>query len=238
MKKILLSTSLLLTAMIAFSTETAFVKIRLTGASGQSCDLFLTENDAHSSSFEGGVDSEIMMSFANSKSVLIYGYQGSTPCDYVVTNDLTNLQIGFTTNMVDENYTLTFIDKSGSSIKLYDLETASVIDLDSETSYDFSVAAGLVGRKQVLERFFVNMMVDTGNLETCFTGTELQISNNPFYGKITVKTGGGSTVKQYEYGTSSIDFNEKSGGSYIYSDGTEYTVYFGSSRSFIVKVKR
>lgn len=239
MKQMFISVIALAMCMTAMATETAYVQIKLTGESGGVNSLSITADDEHSSAFESGVDIERLMSLANSKSVLIYGYQGSTPCEDVVTNDLTNLQIGFTTNTVDQNYTLTFIGKTGASIKLYDTATDNVIDLDAVTKYDFSVEAGQVGQKQVLDRFVVNVPVDAGNLETCFTGTELQITNNPYYGKITVKTGAGATVKTYEYGTSSINFNETDGGGdYIYSNNTEYTVSFGTSRSFIVKVKR
>jgi hypothetical protein len=240
MKKLLLSTVMLLTAMVAFSTETAYVQIRLSGESGQYYDLTLEENDSYTSAFESGVDAENMMYLANSKSVLIYAKQGSVNCEGVVTNSLTGLAIGFTTNMIDVNYTLTFSDKSGGSIKLYDYVTGEVIDLGAVSKYDFSVAAGLVGQKEVWDRFAINISpAPDANLETCFTGTELSITKNPYwYGDIVVKTGAGSTVKSYPYGTTSIDFNEKSGG-YIYSDGTEYTVSFGNgARSFIVKVKR
>lgn len=238
MKKLLLSTVVLLTAMMAFATEKAYVQIRLAGASGQYQDLILVEDDEYTSAFESGVDTENMMALANSKSVLIYAMQGSTYCEWVVTNSLANLAIGFTTNMVDENYTLTFSDKSGTSIKLYDTATDAVLDLDAVTNYAFSVEPGQVGQKQVLDRFVVNVPVDAGNLETCFTGTELQITNNPYYGKIVVKDGGGTTKETFAYGTKSIDFNKKVDESYIYTDDTEYTVSFGGSRSFIVKVKR
>lgn len=238
MKKLLLSTVVLLTAMMAFATEKAYVQIRLAGASGSYQDLILVEDDEYTSAFESGVDTENMMALANSKSVLIYALQGSTYCEWVVTNSLANLAVGFTTNMVDENYTLTFSDKSGTSIKLYDTDTDAVLDLDAVTNYAFSVEPGQVGQKQVLDRFVVNVPVDEGNLETCFTGTELQITNNPYYGKIVVKDGGGTTKETFAYGTTSIDFNKKVDESYIYTDGTEYTVSFGGSRSFIVKVKR
>lgn len=241
MKKLLLSTVILLTAMMAMATEKAYVQIRLTGESGQYSDLFLTEDDEYTSAFESGADIEKMMSLANSKSVLIYAKQGSVYCEEVWTNSLKDLKVGFTTNMVDENYTLTFKDKSGASIKLYDYVTGSVIDLDAVTSYNFSVDGSLVGQKEVWDRFVVNVNgAGEGNLETCFTGTELEIKNNPYFGKIVVKkTSDGSTVKSYVYGTDTINFNEKDGsGYYIYKDATDYTVSFGDARAFIVTVKR
>lgn len=227
--------------MMLFSTETAYVQVRLSGESGQYQDLTLTEDDSYTSAYESGVDIENMMVLANSKSVLIYAKQGSINCEGVVTNSLAGLEIGFTTNMIDENYTLTFSDKSGGSIKLYDLVAGSTIDLGAVSSYDFSVEAGQVGQKQVLDRFVINLDVDEGNLETCFTGTELNITNNPYwYSTIVVKDGGGTTKGTYDYGTSSIDFNEKDGsGNNIYANNTEYTVYFDKgNHAFIVKVKR
>ena len=194
MKKMVFTAVALAMGMMAMATETAYVQIRLTGASGQSSDVFLTEDSEHSSAFESGVDTEKMMSLANSKSVLIYGYQGSTPCEDVVTNDLKNLQIGFTTNMVDNDYTLTFIDKEGAKIKLYDTEEKKYLDLDSETSYDFSVPDGQKGQKQVLDRFVINYVPDApAVLDACFgkpTPNHLIINSNPYVaGKIVVFDG-------------------------------------------------
>lgn len=198
MKKMLISVIALAMGVTAMATETAYVQIKLNGESGGTSKLFITEDDAHTSAFESGVDTEKMMSLANSKSVLIYGYQGSTPCEDVVSNDLKNLKIGFTTNTVDQNYKLTFSDKSGGTITLYDKKTSTTIDLSSETTYNFSVAAEFVGQKQILDRFVINYVpAPSSELEACFINNHLTISNNPYSeGKIAVYDGDTKTVEK------------------------------------------
>jgi len=163
-------------------------------------------------------------------------------------NDVSSLPIAFITNRTaasNQHYTITFnVPTRTEGLKLFDSHAEQVVDIIHGATYEFDVNTTLEPgyvegtNYEVVDRFFINVPLDTDPLETCFTGTELQIKSNPYYGKITVKTSGGSTVKQYAYGTSSIDFNEKSAGDYIYTDATEYTVSFGGSRSFIVKVKR
>jgi len=198
MKKMLISVIALAMGVTAMATQTAFVQIKLTGETGGTSKLFLTVDDEHSTAFESGVDTEKMMAQANSKSVVLYGYQGSTPCEDVVTNDLTNLQIGFKTNTVDANYTLTFIGKEGAHIEIFDKKTGTTIDLDSETSYDFSVAAELVGQKEINDRFVVNRTsAPSSELEACFKDNHLTISNNPWKdGKIVVYDGDDEVVKK------------------------------------------
>ena len=232
MKKMVFTAFALVIGMMALATETAYVQIRLTGESGQSSNVFITEDDAHTTAFEPGVDTEKMMSQANSKSVLLYGIVGSTYCEDVVSNDLTNLKIGFTTNQVDQNYTLTFIDKEGGTIKLKDLLTDTEIDLGSATSYNFSVAAGLVGRHQVLDRFVINYHrdPDTGDLEICHKDNQLQLLNNPYTANIVIKDSEGTEVKNVPSTNTPqyIDLSDLAAG--------QYTVELNNgNRSFIIK---
>jgi len=206
MKKMFISVIALAMGVTAMATSSAYVQIKLTGETGGSSKLFLTVDDEHLSTFESGVDIEKMMSQANSKSVLLYGFQGTTPCEDVVTNDLTNLQIGFNTNTVDANYTLTFIDKEGGSIKLFDKKTSTTIDLDTETSYAFSVAPELVGQKAITDRFVVNYVpAPSTELEACFNKDAknlLKISNNPWSeGKIVIFDKTGAQVGDIHEGT-------------------------------------
>lgn len=215
MKKMVFTAVALAMGMMAMATETAYMQIRLTGESGQSSNVFLTEDSEHSSAFESGVDSEKMMSLANSKSVLIYGYQGATPCEDIVTNNLTNLQLGFTTNMVDQNYTLTFIDKEGT-ISLYDKVALDFVDLSE--AYNFSVAAGLVGQKQILDRFVVNYVPDAPvELDACFNKDAknlLKINANPWSeGKIVICDKNDAQVgDEYAGTTTNIDLTALTAG--------------------------
>jgi hypothetical protein len=97
-----------------------------------------------------------MMSQANSKSVLLYAFVGTTPCEDVVAANLDGLQIGFTTNQVDQNYTLSFIDYEGRTLKLYDLVENTEIVIAAGETYPFSVDASLVGQHEVNGRFVIN----------------------------------------------------------------------------------
>jgi hypothetical protein len=198
MKKMFISVIALAMGVTAMATETAYVQIKMTGASGGTSKLFITEDDAHTSAFESGVDTERLMSLANSKSVLLYGYQGTTPCEDVVTNDLTNLKIGFTTNTLDQDYTFTFIDKSGGTITLFDKKTGTTTDLSTATKYDFSVAAEFVGQKQILDRFVINYVpAPSTDFEVCFINNHLTVSNNPWSdGKIAVYDGETKVVEK------------------------------------------
>jgi len=197
MKKMVFTAVALAMGMMAMATEKAYVEIQLTGASGQSSSITLTEDDERNSTFESGFDTEKMMVLSNSKSVLIYAKQGEVICEDILTNDLKNLKIGFTTNKVDKNYTLKFIDKSGASIKLYDKSTnpATVIDLDAVTKYDFSVADEQVGQKQIWDRFVVNY--EAVGFDVCFIGNHLTVSGNPWEaGKIVVFDGETKVVEK------------------------------------------
>lgn len=234
MKKIAFLVSLLcltLSVTAQSITSTSRIILKHTGQPNKEVSFIL------SSSFSDGFDNTWDAAAANPGG--IYVYYGEERYTIWASNAYSaNLPVGFATyNDDNTSYTLSFEDFTGVTYKLYDTEADEVIEINGSTpDYVFTASPK---NTTFNERFLINVPVDTDPLETCFTGTELQIKSNPYYGKITVKTSGGSTVKQYAYGTSSINFNETDGGGdYIYSNNTEYTVSFGTSRSFIVKVKR
>ena len=154
--------------VMAMATETAYVQIKLTGETGGASNVFLTEDDAYTNAFEPAADVEKMMSQSNSKSVLMYGFVGTTPCEDVVAANLDGLSLGFATNQVDQNYTLHFIDYEGSkTLTLYDRVTNTQTVITDGGSYPFSVDASLVGRHQINDRFYINM--DPTSLKTVTT---------------------------------------------------------------------
>ena len=154
--------------VMAMATETVYVQIKLTGESGGASNVFLTEDDAYSNAFEPGADVEKMMSQSNSKSVLMYGFVGTTPCEDVVAANLDGLSLGFATNQVDQNYTLKFIDLEGSkTLTLYDRVENTQTVITNNGTYDFTVDASLVGRHQINDRFYINM--DPASLKTVTT---------------------------------------------------------------------
>ena len=148
--------------VMAMATETAYVQIKLTGETGGANSVFLTEDDGYTNAYEPGADVEKMMSQSNSKSVLMYGFVGTTPCEDVVAANLDGLCLGFTTNQVDQNYTLSFIDYEGSkTLTLYDRVTKTPTVITDGGSYNFSVTAAEVGRVAIEDRFVINYVAPT-----------------------------------------------------------------------------
>jgi hypothetical protein len=175
MKKMFISVIALAMGVTAMATETAYVQIKLTGETGGASNVFLTEDDAYTNAFEPGADVEKMMSQANSKSVLMYGFVGTTPCEDVVAANLDELALGFATNQVDQNYTLKFIDVEGRTLKLYDKVTGTVTTIANNGTYNFSVDASLVGRHQINDRFAINLTVAPA---LCFRNNILEINGH------------------------------------------------------------
>lgn len=235
MKRVLISTTILLVSIMAMATQTAKVRITLAGATGGSNYVDLKEDDARTSAYESGYDVVSMMALANSRSVLIYGLVGTDSCETVATNDLNGLKIGFTSNKVDDHYTLTFSNFEGAELYLYDDVAYEVITVNGSTpAYNFTIPS--VGRAVYASRFRFGPAPATGNLETCFTGTELQITNNPFLGKVIITNNSTSAVHEYAYSATDIIDMSDAG---EFPDG-DYTVQVGSGaniRKFIVTVK-
>jgi hypothetical protein len=172
MKKMFISVIALGMGVMAMATESAYVQIKLTGENGGANKVFLTEDDAYTNAFEPGADVEKMMSQSNSKSVLMYGFVGSTPCEDVVASDLEGLVLGFKTNMLDANYKLTFSDVSGKALKLLDRVTNELVDIVNNGEYAFSVEAAQVGRVAVDDRFVIG---GTPIVSFCFNYNVLEV---------------------------------------------------------------
>ena len=175
MKKIIISAIALTMGMMAMATETTYVQIKLSGENGGASSIYLSADDAYTSAFESGADVEKMMSQANSKSLLFYGFVGTTPCQNIVTNDLTGLEIGLTTNQLDQNYTLTFSNFSGNEFSLYDRVANQYITVNASTpAYAFSVEASQVGRVAINDRFVIEAAPAGPGI--CFNYEKLQIT--------------------------------------------------------------
>jgi hypothetical protein len=172
MKKIFISVVALAVSVMAMATEEAYVRVRLSGASGASNVVRLTQDNERTAEYESGYDSEKMMSQANSKSVLIYGIVGSHNCEDVVTNQLTGQKLGFVTNQIDADYTLKFENVSGTALKLYDAVTNELIDITDNGTYAFSVEATQVGQIAIADRFVIN---GTPVVSFCFNYNVLEI---------------------------------------------------------------
>lgn len=155
MKKMFISVIALAMSVMAMATETAYVELRLTGNSGLYDEMTLTEDDGYTNAYEDGADAEKIMYQANTRSVLIYGFVGSLKCGDVAAANLDGLAIGFKTNMIDQNYTISFEVAEGRELKLYDRVTKTTTTITEGESYAFSVDASLVGQHEVADRFVI-----------------------------------------------------------------------------------
>ena len=220
-----------LLACVAFATNifaivyTSKAKVTLTSGSGYSCELMLSESAEY-----GALTGSIM--YMEDREVALYVLDGATKLQIARASDFSGVKVGLMTD-ASTSYTLDVSLVEGTeTMYLYDMEAGAAYALTKGASYDFTATAN----STIEDRFVLNLPVPAGNLETCFTGTELQITNNPIFGKIVVKRKSDkSTVHEYEFGTSSITMNTSTG----YADG-DYIVEFGSGasqRSFIVTVK-
>lgn len=177
MKKLFISVMALAVSVMAMATEEAYMRIRLTGASGASSVVRLTQDNERTAAYESGYDSEKMMYQANSKSVLLYGIVGSQNCEDVVTNDLAGLKIGFVSNNVDATgYTLKFENVSGKAFKLYDKVLDQYTDIVDNGTYVFDAPSGQVANN---DRFEIREA--PAGPEFCFANEELKV--NGFAGK-------------------------------------------------------
>lgn len=168
MKKMFIFVMALAMCVSAMATQTAIVQVKLTGVTGGlSNSVYLVEDDGYTSAYESGADVEKIMDQANSNSVLMYGFVGTTPCSYVVTNNLDGLSLGFKTNMVDDNYRLTFKNVSGRELTLYDRIENTQTTITNNGTYDFDVDASLVGQEEINDRFYINM--DPADIHTVTT---------------------------------------------------------------------
>lgn len=223
MKKILFSVIALSMGMMAMAAETAYVQIKLTGVTGQQTNsVYLTEDDAYTSAYEAGADAEKIMSLANSKSVLMYARVADIFCGDVVTNQLDGLKLGFTTNQVDTDYKLTFINVSGRPLKLFDRVAGQLIDITDNGEYAFSVDASLVGQKQITNRFEIGEPAKS----LCFRYNTLEVIG--YMGKsLVVKEAATGTeiVNEASLGVVfSKDLSDKHGRLIVVLDGKEIQI--------------
>ena len=157
MKKMFISVVALAMSMMAMATETAYVELRLTGNSGLYDEMTMTEDDSYTNAYEDGADAAKIMYQANTRSVLIYGIVDGLQCGDLAEANLDGHVIGFKTNMIDVNYTLSFEVAEGRALTLFDRVTGVSHNIVEGESFNFSVDASLVGQKEVNDRFYINM---------------------------------------------------------------------------------
>lgn len=151
MKKIVLAIVAVSISAMTMATQTAAFRVNLTSASSTTDLVKVFEDDTYTNAFENGVDADKMMVLANGYSVLMYGIVETHNCGTIGALNLDGMYLGFTTNLVDADYTLTFTNVSGREVKLYDAVADSVIIINASTpAYAFTATAGQVA---VTDRF-------------------------------------------------------------------------------------
>jgi len=222
MKKMFISVVALAMSVMAVATETAYVQVKLTGENGGASNVFLTEDNAYTNAFEAGVDVEKMMSQSNSKSLLMYGLVGTTPCEDVVAANLDGTELGFTTNQLDQNYTLTFIDFSGRELTLLDRVTNEVVTINASTpAYAFSVEAAQVGRVAINDRFLIG---GTPVVSFCFNYNVLEVMGHA--GESLVVKQGDTEIANVPAlgGAYTLDLSAYTGRLVVTLNGTDYQI--------------
>lgn len=162
-------------SVMATSTATAHIKLVGSNTTYAVSTLQLNEDDARTNDYESGYDAESMMTQSNPRSVLLYSYIGTQPCEVLFAQNLDGQKISLKTNLVDADYTLQFSNVSGRALKLYDNVTGTTVDITEGGSYAFSVEAAQVGRVEILDRFTINPAAPLVQ-GICFNYNKLQLT--------------------------------------------------------------
>lgn len=210
-------------------TYTAKAKVTLSSGSGYFFDLMLSESAEY-----GALTGSVMYEDGEQPYIALYVIKGSEKLQIARSSNLDDVKVGLKTNG-STSYTITVSEVEGSqTLYLYDEEELTGYALTGGASYTFEAPAS----STITDRFYLTKTLpDLGQLETCFTGTVLQINNNPYPGKIHVKWKSGTERDlEIDRSVTSIDFTEARFGT-----ATNYTIEFGSGankHAFNVTVTR
>ena len=219
----LLAVAATINATAADPSYTAKAKVTLRSGSEYTFDLMLSESPSH-----GSLNGHVMYEEGELPYIALYVINGSEKLQSAKATSFEGVRVGLKTNG-STSYTITVSEVEGSkTLYLYDEEELTGYALTGGASYTFEAPAS----STITDRFYLTKTLpDLGKLETCFTGTVLQINNNPYPGTIHVKWYNGSTNKDesVDRETSSIDFtNSKFKSS---TSTTVYTIEFGKGDS-------
>lgn len=128
--------------------DSAVARITLTGTtSGGSCQLTLIENPDYSAAYDNGYDApcNINLSEALPKTLFMYSYIGANTYSTIATNNLDGLEFGFISNLLDEEYTMTFevfAMAPGRTLTIYDMSEPETVVIDPSNHYTFDATSG------------------------------------------------------------------------------------------------
>lgn len=178
---------LCLIASSIMAADQSGVMLKLTGKSSStlaSYSIMITETPDASDNFDSGKDAPLLnLSPANSNSVFFFALveNGAYKCTSIYDDLVQNMELGFQTNRVDDEYTISFPATIGRPMQLYDKVADSIMTISTSISYTFKVTpencSGFsVGQnKLITDRFVIEPLltyerqVANGNYGTiCF----------------------------------------------------------------------
>lgn len=146
-------------SVFSFAADDAVARITLTGTtSGGQAQIILIENASYSAGYDNGYDAPCNINLAEDlpKTLHIYSYIGANKYSTIATNNLDGLAVDFITNLLDDEYTMTFevfTLAPGRTLDIYDLDENQRTDIDPSESYTFNATSG---HNEIKDRFIIN----------------------------------------------------------------------------------
>ena len=146
-------------SVFSFAADDAVARITLTGTtSGGQAQIILIENASYSAGYDNGYDAPCNINLAEDlpKTLHIYSYIGANKYSTIATNNLDGLHVDFITNLLDDEYTMTFevfTLAPGRTLDIYDLDENQRTDIDPSESYTFNATSG---HNEIKDRFIIN----------------------------------------------------------------------------------
>ena len=148
-----------LMSVFSFAADNAIARITITGTtSGGSAQITLIENPSYSAGYDDGYDAPCNINLAEDlpKTLHIYSYIGANKYSTIATNNLDGLHVDFITNLLDDEYTMTFevfTLAPGRTLDIYDLDEHVRKDIDPSESHTFTATKG---HNEIKDRFIIN----------------------------------------------------------------------------------
>ncbi len=167
MKKLFISLMAVLFSAYVVAADKAIARITITGTtSGGSAQITLIENDNYSAGYDNGYDAPCNINLAEDlpKTLHIYSYIGANKYSTIATNNLDGLHVDFITNLLDDEYTMTFevfTLAPGRTLDIYDLDEHVRTDIDPSESHTFTATKG---HNEIKDRFIINYVAPSVQL--------------------------------------------------------------------------
>jgi hypothetical protein len=159
MKKLFISLMAVLFSAYVVAADKAIARITITGTtSGGSAQITLIENDNYSAGYDDGYDAPCNINLAEDlpKTLHIYSYIGANKYSTIATDNLDGLHVDFITNLLDDEYTMTFevfTLVAPRTLDIYDVTTSTRTEISASESYTFTAAKG---HNEIKDRFIIN----------------------------------------------------------------------------------